>query len=641
MDQADSAPASAPGWTDLASSFTGITLDTEIFVETTGSIGNYCTTTRDGTFYEFSADTDLSNNHIYIWVNCGIVGLLETKENQGLTFRARGPTTSNYKEWDLAGSNNWPTTVEGGWAMFVIDLESTVSRNGGTPPATSAIRSIGITYITATTMPRMADNIWVDEIRRLPDGSAGITVEGRNTTVSPIRDWNWSDLPVQLGAANGTAKVGPAGAVVLNTPVEFFADDASTHAFASTNETVLWENQEFAASDLYSITVLGASTGTANWSMGAKTGTGVNASGAQGGAIIAESTGVRWDFDADIANIDSCNLYGVTCQHGGDFQLDTATNEVVSSLFVDTTTVEASNSNLFIGNSYIGSSTAADAGALVWNENVDVDGIIDGSTFEKGTNDHHAITFGTSVTTNQTIRDCAFNSFAAPASPVPNGAAFQFLATSGSLTLSLVNCTVDGSAATSANIAIDDAAGVAVTLSIDPVTIQVNTVLTDGSAVASVYVHLIAAQSSPEGPLPVNDTVTITRAGSPVTATVSHTGHGFAVNQKVLIKGATEWQYNGVKTILTVPDANSYTYALGTDPGGNATGTITATAVILDGLTNGSGVISATRELGGDQLVTGWARKSTSAPYYQQASLNGTISSTSGLTLTATMISDE
>lgn len=70
------------------------------------------------------------------------------------------------------------------------------------------------------------------------------------------------------------------------------------------------------------------------------------------------------------------------------------------------------------------------------------------------------------------------------------------------------------------------------------------------------------------------DTVTITRSGS--TATVSHTGHGFATGQRVLIAGATQGAYNGVHQI-TVTGANSYTYAVSGSPATPATGTITAT----------------------------------------------------------------
>lgn len=72
------------------------------------------------------------------------------------------------------------------------------------------------------------------------------------------------------------------------------------------------------------------------------------------------------------------------------------------------------------------------------------------------------------------------------------------------------------------------------------------------------------------GPLPGEDPVVgITRSGS--TATVDHPGHGFTrSDQKVLIAGAAETEYNGVHSI-TVVDADTYTYTVSGTPATPAT----------------------------------------------------------------------
>lgn len=75
------------------------------------------------------------------------------------------------------------------------------------------------------------------------------------------------------------------------------------------------------------------------------------------------------------------------------------------------------------------------------------------------------------------------------------------------------------------------------------------------------------------------DVITITRSGS--TATVAHTGHGFATGQQVQIAGADQAAYNGIQT-LTVTDADHYTYAVTGSPATPATGTITATVGGID-----------------------------------------------------------
>jgi hypothetical protein len=65
--------------------------------------------------------------------------------------------------------------------------------------------------------------------------------------------------------------------------------------------------------------------------------------------------------------------------------------------------------------------------------------------------------------------------------------------------------------------------------------------------------------------------ITISRTGS--VATVSLTAHGYAVGDRVVIAGCTETEYNGTQTIVTVPNANSFTYAVTGSPASPATGT--------------------------------------------------------------------
>lgn len=72
-------------------------------------------------------------------------------------------------------------------------------------------------------------------------------------------------------------------------------------------------------------------------------------------------------------------------------------------------------------------------------------------------------------------------------------------------------------------------------------------------------------------------TVTITRSG--YVATVTQTGHGYAVGDETVIAGATELDYNGVQTIESVPTANTFTFTVEGSPITPATGTITAAAL--------------------------------------------------------------
>lgn len=130
--------------------------------------------------------------------------------------------------------------------------------------------------------------------------------------------------------------------------------------------------------------------------------------------------------------------------------------------------------------------------------------------------------------------------------------------------------------------------------------------------------------------------------GSGTTATVSHTAHGMITGDYVIIEGVTnDDDYNGVFEITKIND-NSYSYTttetLDISP---ATGTITATFALISGTTNASGQVSDIRSLASNQPISGWARKSSSSPYYQQGTISGTVSSSNGFSVTIQLARDE
>lgn len=175
------------------------------------------------------------------------------------------------------------------------------------------------------------------------------------------------------------------------------------------------------------------------------------------------------------------------------------------------------------------------------------------------------------------------------------------------------------------------------------VTIKATATTTDGTPIQSAQVLVRAVSMSPEGPFPVSESVTIARTGSPESlAVVSHTGHGMLSGDWVQIDGANQAEYNGVK-VITVIDANSYSYVTDTSPLPTtpATGTITATYVALYGTTDVNGEVSTTRVYSSAQDVTGWSRKMSGTPYYKEGVITGTISTTTGLDKTAVMALDE
>ncbi len=381
----------------------GGTADTEIFIQGLRSFGYFTTTTRAGLLYDAGSAQDWSSNHFYIWVNCGIVGLLDTKANGGLAVRFCGATVTDFFEVNIAGSDDYPDAVKGGWVMLVVDIEKAKTasdRTGGTPPATNAIRYVGISTITGGTMPRMADNTWLDAMWRLPANTAGIRVEGQ--AAGPV-DFTWADV-VSASDTNawGTARVGPGGAVVINTPIQFGANDAATHGFSDTNQIILWEDWDVAAT-FYGLTVIGGS-GAQSFEAGIKTGTGDDATGAQGWTIAAAVGGQRWFFDADDANVDACNMYGCTFIHGGDFQIDDAACSFISDTWLDCDGATVSNAEI-LRCSVIDANTADGVAFMTTDDLTDI--VFCSFEFSDG----HAVELTTPIVASQTSKGNEFSGY--------------------------------------------------------------------------------------------------------------------------------------------------------------------------------------------------------------------------------------
>jgi hypothetical protein len=308
-------------------------------------------------------------------------------------------------------------------------------------------------------------------------------------------------------------------------------------------------------------------------------------------------------------------------------------------IFNGCNTVTSGDGSSFFGTSILSSTVALNTGALIYNSTTDPDTLLEGMTFSKGINAHHAIDFGTSVTTDITLRNCDFDGFGAVDDS--NDSTVRFLyAGPGNITLNLVGCQVDGVSATTDNFSVDDTAGVVVTLSIDPVTALVHVVDNNALPLQDARVYMRAFDNS--GDLPYLDSVDggITRVGT--LATAIQTAHGLVTGNKVVFQGITNKvgdNYGGRE--VNVLDVNTYTY-LTTDEGATTyTGLITSTGVFIDGLTDIDGNISNSRTFGENQPIFGYVRKSTDPPRFKSFTLGGTIDSQIGLSINVRMVLDE
>lgn len=107
----------------------------------------------------------------------------------------------------------------------------------------------------------------------------------------------------------------------------------------------------------------------------------------------------------------------------------------------------------------------------------------------------------------------------------------------------------------------------------------------------------------------------ITRSGSTTTVTTS-ANHGYSVGDQVVVLGATQTEYNGIQTVLSVPSATTFTYTVTGTPATPATGTITTNLSINVWLTNGDEhTPQVTKSVTSLTRVSGIATAVTSAPH--------------------------
>jgi len=168
------------------------------------------------------------------------------------------------------------------------------------------------------------------------------------------------------------------------------------------------------------------------------------------------------------------------------------------------------------------------------------------------------------------------------------------------------------------------------------VNVIVTVIDTNSDEIENARVLLLAKDGT--GPMSFEDIVTITRSGS--IATVAHTGHGMATDDKIQVLGANQIEYNSVFAIAKI-NSDSYNYTVTGTPDTPATGTIKVTYAALSGETDINGEITMSRVFSVDQPVTGRVRKSTGTPFYKTSAISGIIDKDTGLSINVQMLPDE
>ncbi len=479
--------------------------------------------------------------------------------------------------WNIADKS----TYQGGWINIVVDGDSPDS---GSSDMTD-IEELGIEFGLTSSGKRVV-NTYVDYLR-YGDGYTGY---GTN--------WDLSNVV--------TADVsGGFGVVNLYEDIYFLTGNfqigrASEQTTFSEVGSVISFVDAPVSSTLFGLTIIGQSSSTFEFD----------------GCVLTAAGLQNFYLDFDDTGIDDLTFKGNTIQKASTsyFRADSTKAIVTGNVFDGCGTIYPQGSKF--ENNTIANTSEATNGSLYLSN---VSTITNSKNITFATySSKYAVYIPASVTGTISLDNFQFDG---------TGTDIYWAGAAGTLTINLTNGT---------NASTSSTAGGTINFVASPVTTEI-TALKSGTSTpiqnARVYLECTA------GPLPYNVTVSIT--GSGTTATVTHTSHGYATNDFVVIKGSNQRYYNGSYTI-TVTDADTYTYTTTeTCAVSPATGTITGTTVIFNSLTDVNGKVSDSRALSADQPVSGHVRMNSSSPYYKTSPLTGPISNSNGLLITAQMVSDE
>lgn len=583
----------ATGWTNL-NAFSSA--ETDYFIQ-----GIACTSATmkvgvGGSLTNNTAFTLGTDDAVLCWAYLWCPANLDTEAGDGAR-QMIGSSTANFYWVTQSGSDDW---LYGGWRCFAMGNPAQITVNTQGTPTTSYAYTGWAADMLA--VPGKGNPYGVDAVRK---GRCQIKVTGSTATFTEVEEFNSKNsTAARTGFTlldSGYHRLGlfqyQNGSYLWKGKLLIGETGVTSCTFSDSNKSILVENTKNVTANFNLIEVqhTGTSltwTGIAISSLGTVSKGRFLVTDAPTALTLASCTFT--DMDTFVFNASGTqNVTGTVFRRCG--QVTAGSTAVDSCLFDKSTAAIA----LKCGSSVAGLS------------NIDF--------VSSGTGHAIEITGGTS----HTLSGITFTNYASTSGSTGNESVYVNIG-SGSVTI-YADSTFSYRTA-----------GATVTIIAGSVTTSVTVTNEAGTALNGARVALYAKDAT--GDMPYQDTITISNSGT--TATVTHTGHNMLTNDKVLIEGASLDANNGVY-IITFISANSYSYTMASTPGSSPTGTIKATWVAIYDETVTAGTLSMSRVFATDQPVSGWARKSTSAPYYKTGPISGIIDSGTGVSLTALLLSDE
>jgi hypothetical protein len=558
--------------------------------------GRRISNTIRGFSYDTTTPINLSGAgmHVGFWVLIFQPGQINADGIELLVGDASTPKAGNWGGFFFDVAQYPPS---GGWIRVWLDLSKTPNTSGGTY-ARTALRQFGCEFDMAA-VGGSALNCQLD---RIDYSTAGLLIHS-GTIGSPAVFANF----VTTDSGTDTNRY---GVVIPNNGVVFVnarltIGNSTATVFTDSGFALAFANQVLCATTFMGVTIDLQNASTA-----------VNLTS---GSIRSGGTITKGDFLVT-GTAGVLNMYGVNLSSIRAFTFNSKTS-LLDGCSISSSGAITAASAFTMTNAQI--SKCTDASAIIWNIANDIDTTVDTVAFTSG-GTGHAIEFGTSSPTTMTLTNITFSGYAGTNGSTGNEAIW-IRRTTGTVTINVQGGSTPTYRTDGATVIINNTVTLSVTVK-DSISQAVLT---------GARVYLEAATG---GPLPYNASVSITRSGA--VATVTHASHGLTTGNQVKILGAVQSEYVGVHTI-TVLTASTYTFAVAGTPTTPATGTITATSVILYSVTTGTGIIEDTGfNFSSDQPVLGRVRKSSGTPLYKTFTFTGTIRTT-GLTQTAFLERDD
>lgn len=560
-------------------------LDSGVFLQGSNSVS--CAMTTNGTNNIQYATTngpagefDATDTHIRLWFYLEFIGNISVEASDGIQVEII--SDSGTALYTVAGRD----TYDGGFVQAVIDTSATPT--SGSAPTTTCT-SIGLTVNTDSKPRNVPSNCYIDAIYF----GDGYSVTG-GTSGDEI-DWSHIaalDLIERYGVVTDIDGIYFIGGEVT------IGDGATTTWFESGQKVQFKDSSVITAYDpaLFGLVFAGS-------------GCRVNITG---GAIGAAGT-QDYLFDASDAAIVAFDMTGVQFSAANSILFESVAD--VQNCVFDACGQVVSDNCIFKFNNF--ANCVATGGAFLWPAD-----------------DTNVSNLNFSICDNDVEYDSSSDAVGTAFLNIVHddtGSDFDVNNTSGGA------ATINLSGTSNAN----SSTGSAVTFVANTVATLIHIEDPDGNDEIDVQVYM-EASSVVSGGLPFEQTInTITRSG--ITATVTFAAdHNLLEDEYLKLHGITDKteDLSGAFQVAYVSDT-VLTYET-TDSGSTAyTGTITGTGATIYGQTNGSGNITSSRVYSSPQPLTGFARKSTDAPFYKSISLDDTVSITLGLTINRRLTLDQ